>query len=135
MTRLPVFRVAMEMANRFAFLVLVLSLIVLPSASWSQEKPKSDRATLEANFQKADADRKNEKENTKERADAAKNAMQVASDIAWSEFDAGKFDEAATWFATSAKLNEESHLNARGYWEKYQQTTATELDAKIDDQI
>jgi CHAT domain-containing protein len=135
MTRLPVFRIAMKMAIRFAFLIAALSLLVLTSTSWSEEKPKADRVTLEANFQKADAERNNAKANTKERADAAKNAMQVASDIAWSEFDAGKFDEAATWFATSAKLKEESHLNARGYWEKYEQTTATELDKKIDEQI
>lgn len=107
----------------------------MPSASWSEEKPKPDRATLEANFQKAETERKSAKENTKERADAAKNAMQIASDIAWSAFDAGKFDEAATWFATSATLKEESHLNAQRYWEEYLRTTATELDNKVDEQI
>src|SRR4051812_37922584 len=99
----------MKIAYRSIFLILVLTLFAAPSASWSEEKPKPDRATLEANFQKAETERKNTKENTKERADAAKGAMQIASDIAWSAFDAGKFDEAATWFATSAALNEESH--------------------------
>src|SRR3954469_12116321 len=115
MTRLPVLRFAMKSVGRSALLVLVLSVMTAPSASRSEEKPKPDRATLEANFQKAEAGRKNAKENTKERADAATNAMQTASDIAWMAFDAGKFDEAAAWFATSAKLKEESYVNARRY--------------------
>src|SRR3954468_24211761 len=119
MTCLPVFKVATKIAYRSAVLVLGLSLMTAPSASRSEEKPKTDRATLEANFQKAEAGRKNAKENTKERADAATNAMQTASDIAWMAFDAGKFDEAAAWFATSAKLKEESYHNARRYWEEY----------------
>ena len=126
----------MKLLRRFLFLFVVgLSLVVAPSGSRSEEKPKPDRATLEAEFKKAETERTAAKENTKERADAAKKAMQLASDIAWTAFDAGKFDEAATWFATSAKLKEESHQNARGYWEEYLRTTATELDGKIDDQI
>jgi hypothetical protein len=73
--------------------------------------------------------------NTKERAEAAKSAMQSASDIGWLAFDESKFDEAATWFATSATFKEESYNNARGYWETYLETTAIELDKKVDDQI
>src|SRR6185369_14999885 len=126
----------MKSANRFAFLFVAgLSLVIATSVSVSQEKPKPDRATLEAEFKKTETEKAAAKENTKERADAAKKAMQLASDIAWTAFDAGKFDEAATWFATSAKLKEESYLNARRYWEEYHRTTATELDGKIDDQI
>jgi tetratricopeptide (TPR) repeat protein len=106
-----------------------------PSAIRSEEKPKPDRATLESQFKKADTDRAAAKENTKERADAATKAMQLASDIAWLAFDAAKFDEAANWFATSAKFKEESYVNARGYWEEYLRTTAVELDKKVDDQI
>src|SRR3954471_575137 len=135
MTRLHVSSFAMKTAPRSAFLIIVLCLLVAPSASWSEEKPKADRATLEAEFKKAESEQAATKENTKERAEAAKKTMQLASDIAWTAFDAGKFDEAATWFATSAKLNEESHLNARRYWEEYQKTAGAELDSKIDDQI
>jgi CHAT domain-containing protein len=135
MTRIHVFNVAMNTALRSVLLAFGLSLMAVPRASRGQEKPKPDRATLDASFQKAEDERKNAKENTKERAEAAKNAMQIASDIAWSAFDAGKFDEAATWFATSAKLKEESYLNARRYWEEYHRTTAIELDNKVDDQI
>ena len=135
MTDLTVSKVAMKIAYRSALFAFALCLMVVPSASRSQEKPKPDRATLEANFQKAEAERKEAKENTKERADAAAKAMQAASDIAWSAFDGGKFDEAATWFATSAKLKEESYLNARRYWEEYHRTTAVELDKKVDDYI
>src|SRR5438067_3228690 len=102
---------------RFIFVALVLASSAIPSAIRSEEKPKADRATLEAQFKKADADRAAAKENTKERADAARNAMQAASDIGWLAFDAGKFDEAATWLATSAKLKDEDYLNARRYWE------------------
>ncbi len=72
---------------------------------------KPDRAQLETQFKKAETDRTAAKEKTKERADAAAKAMQIASDIAWLAFDAGKFDESATWFATSAKLKEDSYVN------------------------
>src|SRR4051812_9494953 len=95
--------------SRCAIALLLLSL--LPAVGFSQEPtptPKLSRAELEAQFKKADADRDAAKPKTKERADAAKTAMQTASDIAWLAFDAGNFEEAASWFATSAKLKEES---------------------------
>jgi CHAT domain-containing protein len=120
---------------RFVLVAAILISSAIPSAIRSEEKPKPDRATLEAQFRKADADRAAAKENTKERAEVAKNAMQQASETAWLAFDAANFDEAANWFATGAKLKEESYHNARGYWEQYLQTTAVELDNKVDDQI
>jgi CHAT domain-containing protein len=121
--------------QRFAFIAVVLASLAIPSTIQSQERPKPDRATLEQQFKKAEADRAALKENTKERADAARNAMQIASDIGWLAFDDAKFNEAATWFGTSAKLKEESHLDAQRYWEGYLRTTAVELDSKVDDQI
>ena len=96
---------------------------------------KPDRVQLEAQFKKADAARVAAKDKTKERADAARNAMQVASDIAWIAFDSGKFEEAATWFAKSADLKDESYAAGRAYWEEYERTGAVEEDAKIDGQI
>lgn len=120
---------------RSAFLLVVLSLVTALGSAWAEEKPKPDRATLEEQFKKAEAERTSAKESTKERSDAASNAMQLASDIAWNSFDAGKFEEAATWFATSAKLKEESYLHARRYWEENLRTSAPELDGKIDGQI
>src|SRR5256885_14928166 len=105
----------MKGLTRFVVLAILFMGSAIPSAIRSEEKPKPDRATLEAQFKKADADRAAAGENTKERADAARNAMQQASDIAWLVFDASKFDGAADWFATSAKLKEESCHNARGY--------------------
>src|SRR2546430_7328662 len=116
--------------QRHIFTALALAIVSISSTMRSEEKPKPDRATLEAQFKKADADRAATKENTKERAAAATNAMQTASDIGWVAFDAAKFDEAATWFATSAKLKEESYLNARRYWEDYLRTTAAQLDGQ-----
>ncbi|MFL6589084.1 MAG: CHAT domain-containing protein [Chthoniobacterales bacterium] len=97
--------------------------------------PKLGRTELEAQFKKVDGERTAAKSNTKERADAAKAAMQAASDIAWLAFDEGKFDEAASWFAKSANLKDESQANARGYWEEYLRTTAVELDGKMEGQI
>jgi CHAT domain-containing protein len=120
---------------RLVCIAVLITTFAIPSPTRSQEKPKADRATLEAQFKKAEADRAATKENTKERADAAKNAMQIASDIGWLAFDATQFDEAAVWFATSAKLKEESYLNARRYWEDYLRTTAVQLDGKVDEQI
>jgi CHAT domain-containing protein len=117
-------------------LTLLLFLQTLPAA-FSQEPtptPKLGRAELEAQFKKVDGERGATKANTKERADSAKAAMQSASDIAWLAFDAGKFEEAASWFATSAKLKEESYTNARGYWEEYLRTEAVELDGKVEEQ-
>ncbi len=97
--------------------------------------PKLGRTELDAQFKKVEGQRTAAKSNTKERADAAKSAMQTASDIAWLSFDEGKFDDAATWFAKSANLKDESQANARGYWEEYLRTTAVELDGKMDGQI
>ena len=121
---------------------LALFAVSLPSGAWGEEtKPattatlKPDRAQLEVQFAKANADRTAAKEKTKERADAARSAMQIASDIAWMAFDAGKFEEAANWFAKSAELKEDSHVNARGYWEEDLRTHVAETEAKFDSQI
>src|SRR3954470_10761944 len=97
--------------------------------------PKLGRTELEAQFKMVDGERTAAKSNTKERPDAAKAAMQAASDIAWLALDEGKFDEAASWFAKSANLKDESQANARGYWEEYLRTTAVELDGKMEGQI
>ncbi len=135
-------RHAMRFLLRPALVAFALIALGIPSALWSQDaKPspaasaKPDRAQLEAQFKKADEIRAAAKEKTKERADAARSAMQIASDIAWLAFDAGKFDEAATWFAKSAELKEDSHVNARAYLEDYLRSGAVELDNKVDDQI
>ncbi|MEY2510934.1 MAG: hypothetical protein QOE26_1697 [Verrucomicrobiota bacterium] len=136
-TMIHVFSRATTSPGRLVLIALLsVSLAIPSSAQEAKQSPaKLDRTELEAQFKKIDADRAAAKENTKERATAAKNAMQIASDIAWVAFDAGKFDEAATWFATSAKLKEDDHVNARGYWEEFYRTGATELDGKIDGQI
>lgn len=128
---------AMKLRCRFMLFAL-LAVGLAHSSALAQEATstsKPSRAELEAQFKKLDADRAAAKEKTKERADVSQKAMQAASDIAWLAFDAGKFEEAATWFATSAKLKDENYVNARGYWEEYFRTGATELDGKIDGQI
>jgi CHAT domain-containing protein len=139
MIRDNVFKSAMTPLGRLALIGFFLISVTIPSSVLSEEAKaspaKPDRAQLETQFKKIDADRAAAKGNTKERAEAAKSAMQVASDIAWLAFDAGKFEEAATWFATSAKLKEDNHVNARGYWEEYHRTAAAELDGKVDEQI
>jgi CHAT domain-containing protein len=134
-----VFNNAMKFLLRPAFVALILVVLTtFPELPGQETKPspaasaKPDRPQLEAQFKKADSDRAAAKEKTKERADAAKSAMQLASDIAWLAFDAGKFDEAATWFAKSAELKQESYVNGRAYWEEYLRTTAVETDGKIE---
>jgi CHAT domain-containing protein len=136
-TMIHVFRSATTSPGRLVLIALLSASLAIPSSAQEakQSPAKLDRTELEAQFKKIDADRAAAKENTKERATAAKNAMQIASDIAWVAFDAGIFDEAATWFATSAKLKEDDHVNARGYWEEYYRKGAAELDGKIDGQI
>lgn len=131
-----IFGNAMTYSRRLVLTLVLLACAALGSVLRAEEAmPKPDRASLETQFKKVDGERAAAKGNTKERAEAAKKAMQVASDIAWSAFDAGKFDEAATWFATSAKLKEDNQVNARGYWEEYRRTSATETDNKVDGQI
>jgi CHAT domain-containing protein len=136
-TMIHLFSCAMTPPGRLVLMALLSVSLAIPSfAQEAKQTPaKLDRTELDAQFKKIDADRAAAKNNTRERADAAKNAMQIASDIAWLAFDAGKFDEAATWFATSAKLKEENHVNARGYWEEYYRTAAADLDGKVGGQI
>lgn len=92
-----------------------------PSAAPSA---KPDRAQLEAQFAQADAERAATAPKTKERAEAARKAMQIATDIAWIVFDSGKYEEAAAWFARSGELKNDSLENARGYWENELKTAA-----------
>src|SRR3954464_6446794 len=125
----------MKKLTRFPSIVVLVALIPFQLSIGAEETPKPDRATLESQFKKAEAARAALPANTKERAEADKSAMQIASDVGWLAFDASKFDEAATWFATSAKLKDESHTDAKQYWEEYLRTTAVELDGKVDDQI
>ena len=119
----------MTAVYRFTIIAMTLLCVLSSVPARSAETPatpaaaaKPDRAQLETLFKKAETDRAAAKEKTKERAEAATKAMQLASDIAWQAFDAGKFDESATWFATSAKLKEDSYVNGRGYWEEYLKT-------------
>jgi CHAT domain-containing protein len=93
------------------------------------EKPK--QAQLQIEFDQADAVRATAPEKTKERAEAAKKAMKIASDIAWLAFDAGKYEEAANWFVRSAELKADSHLNARAYWEEYRRTVVAQTEAAL----
>jgi CHAT domain-containing protein len=131
-----------EYKLRFTVLLTFLAVAVIsfaaPPRLWSAATPspaattKPDRAQLEGQFKKSDADRVAAREKTKERAEAARNGMQIASDIAWLAFDGGKFDEAANWFAKSAELKDDSYIQARGYWEEYLRGGAVELDGKIE---
>jgi CHAT domain-containing protein len=131
-----------EHVIRFSILPILFAVALIsfaaPPRLWGAATPspaattKPDRAQLEAQFKKSDADRAAAREKTKERAEAARNAMQIASDIAWLAFDAGKFDEAANWFAKSAELKDDSYIQARGYWEEYLRGGAVELDGKVE---
>src|SRR5271165_1582770 len=60
------------------------------------------QSQLQTQFDQAKAVLGAAAEKSRERADAAKKAMKIASDIAWLAFGAGKYEEAANWFAKSA---------------------------------
>lgn len=134
--------ITIRLLFRLVFVVWALLSVGTPPGLRGEESKasppasaKPDRVQLEAQFKKSDADRAAAKEKTKERADAAKNAMQSASDLAWFAFDSGKFDDAANWFARSAQLKDESYAAAHAYWEDYERTVALEQDNKINGQI
>src|ERR1700730_367127 len=93
------------------------------------EKPTQSQ--LQTQFDQAEAVLGAAAEKTKERADAAKRAMKIASDIAWLAFDAGQYEKAANWFAKSAELKAESHVNARAYWEEYRRTVVAQTEAGL----
>jgi CHAT domain-containing protein len=104
------------------------------SAVRSEKPPvpeKPTQAQLQIEFDRADETRISSPEKTKERAEAAKRAMKIASDMAWLAFDAGKYEEASNWFARSAELKADSHLNARAYWEEYRRTVVTQTEAAL----
>lgn len=133
------YRIGFILLSKFVALAVVWGQPSRLHAEEAQASPapsaKPDRAQLEAQFTKVNTDRAAAKEKTKERAELAGNAMQIASEIAWSAFDAGKFDEAATWFSKGGELKQDSQINARAYWEDYERTTAVEQDAKVDEHI
>ncbi len=60
-------------------------------------------------FQKLEAARVATLPNTQQRAVAAGNSAMGAAQVAWASFDAGHFDDAATWFARRATLRQESY--------------------------
>ena len=114
-----------------AFVAMLPGLI---SELRSEQPPVAEKPAqiqLQTQFEQADVARAGVAEKTKERADAAKKEMQLASEIGWGAFDAGKYEEAATWFAKSAELKVESHVNGRAYWEEYQRTTVAKTEAGL----
>ncbi len=130
-----------RLARSVGFLLLLLAGGALSPLRSEETKPATsatpapDRAQLETQFTKTDTDRAAAPEKTKERADAAKKAMQLASDIAWMAFDAGKFEEASTWFSKSTQLKDDYHVNARGYWEEDLRTHVVEMETKVAGQV
>ena len=113
---------------------LAVILLGILSELHSEELPLPEKPTpspLENQFDQAEAVRVAAPEKTKERAEAAKKVMKMASDIAWVAFNAGQFKEAANWFSKSAELKEDSHVNARAYWEEYRRTVVAKTEAAL----
>ena len=86
--------------------------LLSPAAGDTTLAPPAARAAFDA----ADARRAATPANTKERAAAAATAMRLTAQIAWAAFDAGDFNEAATWFARRATLKKESYANAKAFY-------------------
>jgi CHAT domain-containing protein len=113
-----------------AAIVLVAILLGMLSEVRGQKTALPEKLT-QSQFDQADAARVAAPEKTKERAEAAKKAMKMASDMGWQAFDAGNYEEAANWFARSAELKKDSHVNARAYWEEYRLTTVAQTEATL----
>jgi hypothetical protein len=119
---------------------VAVMLLGIPSELRSEPLPVPEKPTqtqLQTQFDQAEGIRTAAPEKTKERAEAAKKSMKIASDMAWLVFNAGQYEEAANWFSKSAELKADSHLNARAYWEEYRRTvvvkTETALAARIEE--
>jgi hypothetical protein len=99
-----------------AMIALVAILLGVLSEVRGQKTALPEKPT-QIQFDQADAARVAAPEKTQARAELAKKAMMMASDMGWGAFEAGNYEEAANWFARSAELKTDSHLNARAYWE------------------
>jgi hypothetical protein len=110
-----------------------LLLGILPELR-GEPPPASEKPTqiqLQSQFDQAESVRAGAAQKTKERADAAKVSMKIASDIGWLAFDAGKYEEAANWFSRSAELKAESHDNLRAYWEESRRTEVAQTEVRL----
>jgi tetratricopeptide (TPR) repeat protein len=68
-----------------------------------------DLTQLRRAFDDAEAARQAAAPGSQERATAADNAAALAAKIGWTTFDAGKFEEAASWFDRRANLRQEAY--------------------------
>jgi CHAT domain-containing protein len=117
-----------------ATVALTTMLLGLLSGLRGEQPPlveKPTQAQVQVQFDQAEAARVAAPEGTKERAETAKKTMKIASDLAWLAFDAGQYEEAANWFAKSAELKADSHVNARAYWEEYRRTVVAKTEASL----
>src|SRR3984957_4073157 len=117
-----------------ATVALTTMLVGMLSGLRGEQPPlveKPTQAQVQVQFDQAEAARVAAPEGTKERAETAKKTMKIASDLAWLAFDAGQYEEAANWFAKSAELKADSHVNARAYWEEYRRTVVAKTEANL----
>ena len=76
--------------------------------------------------------RTNAKAGTQERAQAAQKAAALAATVAWAAFEAGHYEEAATWFARQAALKKDSYESARSYYEAQFAANNAKFQAMVD---
>jgi CHAT domain-containing protein len=115
-------------------IALAAMLVGLPSELRGEQPPTPEKPTqvqLQTEFDQIEAVRAAAPEKTKERAEAGRKETKMASDIAWLAFDAGRYEEAASWFARSADLKADSHLNARAYWEENRRTVVAQTEPAL----
>jgi CHAT domain-containing protein len=125
--RVRKWRGSSTMRTTIAGVVILLSIL----SGLRSEQPAVPEKPTRMQFDQADAARAATVEKSRERAEAAKKAMKIASDLAWQAFDAARYEEAANWFARSAELKAESHVNARAYWEEYRRTVVAQSEAAL----
>ena len=113
-----------------ATIALMVTMLGILSEVRGQQTAVPEKPTR-IQFDQADAARAAAPEKSKERADAARKTMKMASDMAWQAFDAANYEEAATWFERSAELKMDSHVNARAYWEEYRRSTVEQTETAL----
>lgn len=127
----------------FFSLALTLTLYALPAARAGNPPAPTPPVTTapaaklltddeaRAQFAMTDAARAAAPEGTKKRADAAQQAENLARVIAWDEFEAGHYDEAAHWFARRAALEHENYANEVAFQETVGKPESDKLAATL----
>ncbi|MDQ2686285.1 MAG: tetratricopeptide repeat protein, partial [Armatimonadota bacterium] len=124
----------MKNLHRNALCLFFLGALAVPHVA-AQQAPEAKTLTeadARTQFAQRDAARTQAKPDTHERAQAAQQASGLASVIAWDEFDAAHYDEAAAWFARHDALDKEYYQNEITYQETVRKAEIDKTQAGLE---